>query len=159
VILARAAERLLADYPRIFLACHRRHVRDDASGAVVSAHQVGILEHLDTVEPTTLTDLARHVGVTAATMSVTVDRLARAGYVVRSPDAVDRRRVQLRLTESGERVRSANSVLDPARVRDLLERLDGPERAAAIRGLALLARAADALGAADHSHRAGSRTA
>jgi len=159
MILARAAERLLADYPRIFLACHRRHVRDEASGALVSAHKVGILDHLDTVEPTTLTDLARHIGVTAATMSVTVDRLVRAGYVTRAPDAVDRRRVQLRLTEPGARIRAANSVLDPTRVRDLLEHLDGPERAAAIRGLALLARAADALGAADYSNRDGSRTA
>jgi hypothetical protein len=50
--------------------------------------------------------------------------------------------VHLRLTAAGVRVREASSVLDPARVEALVGRLDGADRDAAIRGLALLAGAA-----------------
>ena len=62
---------------------------------------------------------------------------------MRMRDAVDRRRVHLRLTTAGVRVRQASSVLDPARVEALVARLGDEERDAAISGLALLARAAE----------------
>jgi DNA-binding MarR family transcriptional regulator len=135
---------VLRDYPRIYFACHRRHVRDPGSGDVLSAHQASILDHLDAVEGTALTELAAHMGVTAGTMSVAVDRLVRGGYVTREVDAADRRRVRLRLTEAGVRVRGAHSVLDPELVGTLLDRLAPDDRDAALRGLALLARAAGA---------------
>ena len=73
------------------------------------------------------------MGVTAATMSLAIDRLERKGYVVRMRDAVDRRRVHVRLTTAGVRVRQASSVLDPARVEALVARLGDEEREAAIR--------------------------
>ena len=82
------------------------------------------------------------MGVTAGTMSLSIDRLERKGYVLRMRDAVDRRRVHLRLTTAGVRVRQASSVLDPARVEALVARLGDDDRDAAISGLALLARAA-----------------
>ena len=87
-------------------------------------------------------DLAGHMGVTAATMSLAIDRLERKGYVVRLKDAKDRRRVHVRLTTAGVRVREASSVLDPARVEALVARLADDERDRAVEGLALLARAA-----------------
>jgi DNA-binding MarR family transcriptional regulator len=87
-------------------------------------------------------DLAGHMGVTAATMSLAIDRLERKGYVVRLKDAKDRRRVHVRLTTAGVRVREASSVLDPVRVEALVARLGDAERERAIEGLGLLARAA-----------------
>ena len=75
-------------------------------------------------------------------MSLAIDRLERKGYVIRQRDSADRRRVQLRLTAAGVRVRDASSVLDPPRVEALVARLTEAEREAALRGLALLARAA-----------------
>jgi MarR family transcriptional regulator, organic hydroperoxide resistance regulator len=132
-------------YPRIYFAGHTRHVRDPLSRRVLSRHQASVLDHLDERDPTTLNVLAAHMGVTPSTMSLTVDRLERKGYVVRLRDTSDRRRVQVRLTSAGVRVREATSVLDPARVQALLERLDDAERETAIHGLGLLARAADAL--------------
>jgi DNA-binding MarR family transcriptional regulator len=134
---------VLRDYPRIYFACHRRHVRDGGTGALLSAAQASILDHLDAVDPTTLGGLAEHMGVTPGTMSVAVDRLVKGGYVHRAPDPVDRRRVLLHLTEQGVRVRGANSVLDPALVAGMLDQLDDRERAAALHGLRLLARAAE----------------
>jgi len=143
-----AAAAVMTAYPRIWFACHRRHVRDPESGTLLSAHQASILDHLDTVEATSLTALARHLGVTPGTMSVAVDRLQKHGYVDRTWDHRDRRRVQLRLTDAGARVRSANSALDPALVEALLGRLTAEEQRAAINGLTILARSADAVGEA-----------
>ena len=134
---------MLAAYPRIFFACHTRHVRDPQSGEALSAHQASILDHLDEVDPLSMTDLAGHMGVTVATMSLAIDRLERKGYARRARDPKDRRRVLLRITEAGVRVREAKSVLDPVRVEEMLGHLSPTARAAALRGLELLARAAD----------------
>jgi len=128
-------------YPRIYFACHTRHVRDPLSQRLLSRHQASILDHLDELEPTTVMELAGHMGVTAATMSISIDRLERKGYVVRGKDPKDRRRVHVRLTTAGVRVREANSVLDASRVEALVGRLSDEERARAIEGLGLLARA------------------
>jgi len=132
------------DYPRIYFACHRQHVRDPQTGAQVSSHQVSILDHLDADAPTMLTDLASHMGVTAATMSIAVGRLVERGYVTRILDPVDRRKVQLRLTDAGVRVCAANSVLEPTLVEEMLDQLSSTDRKAALRGLALLAGGAQA---------------
>ncbi len=128
-------------YPRIYFACHTRHVRDPLSQRLLSRHQASILDHLDEIEPTTVMELAGHMGVTAATMSLSIDRLERKGYTVRVKDPKDRRRVHVRLTTAGVRVREASSVLDPARVEALVARLSDEERARAIEGLGLLAHA------------------
>jgi DNA-binding MarR family transcriptional regulator len=130
-------------YPRIFFACHTRHVRDPKTGRKISAHQASILDHLDEIEPTGLNALAQHMGVTASTMSLTVDRLARDGYVKRGPDPRDGRRVALRITRAGVRLRDKMTVLDPERVGVMLARLKPAQRREALRGLELLARAAD----------------
>ena len=67
---------VLADYPRIYFACHSRNVRDPRTREKVSAHQASILDHLDPVEPTSLQDLASHMGVTPGTMSLAIERQA-----------------------------------------------------------------------------------
>jgi DNA-binding MarR family transcriptional regulator len=136
-----AVRQVLTLYPQIYFACHTRHVRDPDSQRLLSRHQASILDHLDELDPTTVNDLARHMGVTPATMSLAIDRLERKGYVARARDGADRRRVHVRLTSAGVRIREASSVLDPSRVEGLLSRLTEGERAAAIHGLALLATA------------------
>jgi len=135
-------DRVLELYPRIFHACHSRHVRDPKTREAVSTNQTRVLDHLDDVEPTSLMGLARHMGVSASTMSLTVDRLVRRGYVTRSRDASDRRVVNLRLTSAGARLRDAQSVLDPKRVMAMILKLSPEDRLEALHGLALLARAA-----------------
>lgn len=134
-------ERLMSLYPRIYFACHTRHVRDEAAGRTLSAHQASILDHLDEVDPTQPGELARHMGVTPSTMSISVARLVEQGYVRRRRDEDDRRRVLLTLTEDGARLKSEKSVLDPARCARVLRRLSAVDRAAALSGLALLAEA------------------
>jgi len=135
-------KKILELYPRIYFACHTRHVRDPQSRRLLSAHQASILDHLDEREPLTLLDLAAHMGVTPSTMSLQVERLVRRGYVVRERDTRDARRLRLRISPAGLRVREAKSVLEPQRVEAMLGRLSPAERAAGLHGLALLARAA-----------------
>ena len=136
---------LLDLYPKIFLACHTRHVRDPKSKKVLTASQAGVLDHLDDVETIGLNDLARHMGVTPATMSITIERLVTMGFVLRSRDREDARRVHLRLSAAGVRIKEAQSVLDPELVAAMLERLSPEELEEGLKGLALLARAAQEL--------------
>lgn len=136
---------VLSAYPRIYFACHQRHVRDPAGDGVLSAHQASVLSHLDSLDPTMVTELAEHLGVTASTMSLTLNRLQAAGYVWRERDPADRRVMNVRLTEAGERMRDAQTVLAPELVAAMLAELDPAERQAGLRGLALLAEGADRL--------------
>jgi DNA-binding MarR family transcriptional regulator len=149
---------VLDAYPRIYFACHRRHVYDAEQRRLVSVHQASILDHLDPVHSTVLSDLAKHMGVTPSTMSLAIDRLERNGYLTRERDAADRRRVRIRLTEAGVRVRRANSVLDPTLVAEMLEQLPASERRDALRGLQTLGRAADASRQAKSPARAAARS-
>lgn len=144
---------VLRDYPRIYFACHRRHTRDPATGDLVSLRHVQLLDHLDEVQSLTLGDLAEHLGVTPSTTSIAIDRLAKRGYVSRTPDVVDRRRVHLRLTPAGARVCAAHSVLDPDLVDAMIGTLSEEDRARALDGLALLARAAVASSGARRRER------
>jgi MarR family transcriptional regulator, organic hydroperoxide resistance regulator len=138
-------DKLISWYARIYFACHRRHVRDPKTKKILSAHQASILDHLDEIDGTSLFSLANHLGVTPSTMSLSVQRLVDAGYVRRERDQNDARRVQIRLTRAGVRIKQQQSVLDPALVEALLERLSPVDRVAALRGLALFAHAADEL--------------
>lgn len=141
-----AAEALERCYPQIYFCCHRRHVRDPHSGEMLSRHQASVLDHLDSLTGTSVSVLAEHMGVGVSTMSLTLDRLEASGHVRRSRGKHDSRRVEVRLTAKGERMRAVNSVLDPALVRRLVASLDDADRHRAIEGLALLAAAAGRLG-------------
>ena len=114
-----------------------------ATGDKVSAHQASILDHLDEIDAVSTTELAGHMGVTVATMSLAIDRLERRKYVRRERDPKDRRRVLLRVTAEGVQLREAKSVLDPVRVEQVLRQLSSADREAALKGLALLARASE----------------
>jgi len=138
----RSSDDFITLYSQIYFACHTRHVHDPESGTRVSARQASILSHLDSVEPTPLSQLASHMGVTVSTMSIAVDRLVRQGYVVRDRAESDARVRHVRLTTAGERLRAAQKVLEPQLVRAMLSRLSPAERRDALRGLELLGTAA-----------------
>jgi DNA-binding MarR family transcriptional regulator len=82
------------------------------------------------------------MGVGRSTMSTTVARLVKAGYVSRVVDRQDRRAVGLALTPAGKRIQDQNTVLNPALVRQMFK-LMGPEEAdRALEGIERLAQAA-----------------
>jgi DNA-binding MarR family transcriptional regulator len=131
--------RLLDAYPAIFLACHRQHVREDDAGKAITEHQASVLNHLHAAKPTSVSKLAEHLGVGRSTMSITMARLARGGYIASSRDTKDARCVNLTLTPSGVRVKEANTVLDPELVREMFRRVPAGELETALRGIECIA--------------------
>lgn len=129
-------------YPRIYLACHRRHRRATTSAEGISDRDAALLGHLDRVAPLTASQLGRHLGIGLPSLSATVERLVQGGFIDRTRDPRDRRRSALRLTAQGEAAMRANSVLDEGRLVALLRRLRPEQRRLAVQGLRLLADAA-----------------
>jgi DNA-binding MarR family transcriptional regulator len=129
-------------YPQIYFACHTRHVRRASTPTRLSATDSTLLAHLDEQRATKPTELARHLGLAASTMSAAVARLNALGYIERETPADDRRVANLRLSRKGVAAMQGSSVLDTPRVRRMLERLKPGERQRALDGISLLARAA-----------------
>jgi DNA-binding MarR family transcriptional regulator len=129
-------------FPQIYLACHVDHVRAASTAWDLSSHDSSILVHLDRKKPINPRDLAKHLGVAASTLSAAIARLNRLEYLTSKPAPSDKRHRELRLTARGSEAIASTSVLDPKRVRQLLNHLDREDRAAAVRGLQLLAHAA-----------------
>lgn len=136
---------VLGSLPRIHAACRTRELRDVGGDTSLTSHQLGILSHLDALDPTMVTELADYLGVTASTMSLNLKRLEAGGYISRERDAEDRRVMNVLLTPVGERLRDEASLLDPFRVDGMLRELQGADRRTALQGLVLLAEAADRL--------------
>jgi len=129
-------------YPQIYLACHVDHVRATSTEFQISAQDASILSHLDREIGLSPRALASHLGVAASTLSAVISRLSRLGYITSTPNHKDKRKRELRLTSSGVEASASTSVLEAQRVRLLLGNLGSAERKEALRGLALLARAA-----------------
>lgn len=132
--------RLLDAYPAIYLACHRRHLREDEAGSAITEHQASVLQHLHATRPTTLSRLAEHMGVGRSTMSITVARLTRAGYVASSRDKRDARCVSLTLRPAGVRATEENTALDTELVKKMFQRMPDAEVETALRGIECMAK-------------------
>jgi MarR family transcriptional regulator, organic hydroperoxide resistance regulator len=139
-------------YPQIYLACHTRHRRAASSPQALSARDSSLLAHLDERRPTMPSDLARHLGVAKSTMSAALKRLQALGYVTMTHATGDKRQVLLRLTGKGAAAMRATSVLEPARVRRMLTAMSAADRRDGLRGLELLARAAQRVANGDRRH-------
>lgn len=137
--------RLLDAYPTIFLACHRQHLREDESGKTITEHQASILDHLHATRPTTLSRLAEHMGVSRSTMSITVGKLKRSGYVLRKRAKNDGRSVHLTLTAAGARIKEQNTLLDPELMKAMFAMMTSAELEMALQGIERLAQAAKTL--------------
>ena len=101
-----------------------------------------MLAHLSASRGVRASELARHLGIGAPSVSATLKRLVDAGLVTRRSDTVDRRAATLWLSQAGAKVMQASSVLDARRVALMLGRLEAADRRRALQGLALLASAA-----------------
>ena len=129
-------------YPQIYIACHTDHVRASSTTWRISSQDASILVHLDRDSGLSPRALADHLGVAPSTLSAAIARLSELGYLTSKPNDVDRRKRELRLTARGAEAIASTSVLNAERVQALLDKLKPDERKAAVRGLALLARAA-----------------
>ncbi len=130
-------------YPRIYIACHVDHRARRGQGPTISARDQTILAHVPNagVRPQAL---AAHLKVTPSTMSAALKRLTAMGFITMAPEAKDARAKVVRLADAGRAALSQTSVLESSKVKAALARLSAPERAAVVRGLELLADAAQA---------------
>lgn len=141
-MLDPAVAAVLDSHARLASACGRPPAARAGADRILSRRQAAILAHLDADAELPAGDLARRLRVSAATASLAIDRLVALRCVRRSRDRTDRRRVLLRLTATGVRLKASFSELDPLRVRALLDRLDPAERQAAVAACRTMARAA-----------------
>ncbi len=137
-----AVQQVQRSYPVIYQACHVDHVRTKSNRHHVSARDTALLAHLDEKHPVAAGELARHLGITASTLSAALSRLQSLGHVARSPHQGDRRKAELRLTPLGAKAVMSASVLDQRRIAAVLAELSPAQRQHAVDGLALLAQAA-----------------
>lgn len=129
-------------YPQIYFACHTRHIRRASTATRLSAADSTLLAHLDEDRATRPTELAKHLGVAASTLSAAINRLGKLGYASLGKAISDGRAVDLRLTAKGAAAMQASSVLDAALVAKMLAQLSSTERNRALEGIGLLARGA-----------------
>jgi DNA-binding MarR family transcriptional regulator len=129
-------------YPQIYIACHTEHMRAGSTTWRISSQDASILVHLDRDTGMSPRALAEHLGVVPSTLSAAIARLSELGYLTSKANDTDRRKRELRLTARGAEAIASTSVLNAERVQTMLDKLEPEERKAAVRGLALLARAA-----------------
>jgi DNA-binding MarR family transcriptional regulator len=121
----------LADRLRPVLLRIGRELRREASAVGISPGQVTLLVAIKYAPGIGVNELAERERMSPAGMSGHVERLVKAGYVTRTPNESDRRRIGLTLTEEGKRilrnVRSRRTVWLARRLGHL-----GPDELAAI---------------------------
>jgi DNA-binding MarR family transcriptional regulator len=104
----------------------------------LSVPQFRTLAFLSRNPGSSLSAVAEHIGLTLPTMSVLVEGLVGRGLVDRTPDARDRRRVLLALTESGAALHAAAREGAAAWLAVLLAPLGEPDRTAIVHALGVL---------------------
>ena len=98
-----------------------------------------LLSAIASREPATLNDVARAVARGAPAVSRSVDSLVRAGLVERTQDPNNRRRLALRLTETGREALSSRASANSS-LQQKLERLAQSELRALERAIEILER-------------------
>ncbi len=127
------AERFEVAYRRIWGALNRP---DDPD---LSQHERQLLHHIPRTGGVTLNWLAHHLALPKSSASVLVKDLHRRGFVTRTRDRNDERRLSIVLTDRGHRRVMADRVLDPGRLAESLRELPPPARTALLRGMEQLA--------------------
>ncbi|MDA0179755.1 MarR family winged helix-turn-helix transcriptional regulator [Solirubrobacter phytolaccae] len=106
-------------------ALHEQHL--ESSG--ISARELGVLLFLDGREPESQQQTAARMGIDRTTMVGLLDSLEDKALVARRPDAADRRRNVVVLTDTGRATLEAATIASDTAERELLGELDDREAA------------------------------
>lgn len=74
------------------------------NGVNLSMNEVHVLEAVTLVKEPKMGDIAEKLRITVGSLTTSVNRLVKKGYIVRRDDEKDRRKVLLELTESAQKV-------------------------------------------------------
>jgi DNA-binding MarR family transcriptional regulator len=138
-----AVLRIQLAYPKIYLACHRRHQNARTTAHGLSQRDSSLLAHLDPVRPVDQAELGRHLGVAKSTLSEAMAWLVECGFALRTK-AENGRGQGFVLSPKGVEAISESSVLERDTLAQLVAALGGG-RDAAIAGLERIAAAASGL--------------
>jgi MarR family transcriptional regulator, organic hydroperoxide resistance regulator len=105
----------------------------------LSQHERQLLHHIPATGGVALTALAAHLALPKSSASVLVKDLARRGFVRRTRDSVDERRLALTLTAKGRRRVQADTVLRPDALAAALTALPQRRRQDLLAGMEALA--------------------
>jgi DNA-binding MarR family transcriptional regulator len=105
-MLDRKIDRLTEMIERIMRASTRL-TRVECDDVELTPHQTFLLKVLETQGPMTIRELRRVAHGAQSTTSEMVGRLARVGYVLKKPDATDRRSVKVAITGNGRAILKA----------------------------------------------------
>jgi DNA-binding MarR family transcriptional regulator len=142
-----AAPASVASDLRVVIGQLVRRLRAERRGLPLA--QVIVLGRLDRTGPAGVSDLAAEERVRPQSMAATVAALADAGFVSRTPDPADGRRVLIGLTPSGADALAADRRRREDWLSDAIRRdLTVEERRTLVAATALLARIAASDGAA-----------
>jgi DNA-binding MarR family transcriptional regulator len=121
----------------VVMRCIRAEMRSHRAPGL-SVPQFRALVYLSRQQGSSLSDLAKHLGLTAPSTSVMVDGLVSRGLVARQAHPGDRRRVTLALTPKGWAAMESANASTESRLAERLERLGEPERAAIVEAMRTL---------------------
>lgn len=94
------AERLVRIFENVILSEEQSLQKGYFSD--LSIAEMHTLDAIGPYEARTMTETASLLGITVGTLTVSIDRLVKKGYVVRNRDVNDRRIVRISLTKNGK---------------------------------------------------------
>lgn len=97
--------------------------------ADLSISEMHTLDAIGPYEAKTMTETAAALDVTTGTLTVSIDRLVRKGYVIRKRDENDRRIVRISLTRDGKVACRMHSKFHAVLARKVLESYSAEEKA------------------------------
>ncbi|GII57348.1 MarR family transcriptional regulator [Planotetraspora thailandica] len=126
--MQRAKAREVAAAMLMSVSLLKRRIRDITGDGTLTSPELRVLSRLDRAGPATTADLARREQITPQAMGATVALLEGRGFVARSPDPQDGRRVILTPTKEGEHaLHSGRSALADRFTDTLLAAFDDDE--------------------------------
>lgn len=93
-------------------------------GVKLSMNEVHILEAIYNTDPPNMTSVSNRLLITVGTLTTAIDRLVIKGYVERYQMEEDRRKVYLRLTEKGLKVKKVHDSFHDDMIENVLKDLD-----------------------------------
>ena len=120
-----------------------RRLRAERAVDTMSDGQIAVLGWLRLNGPHTLGELAERERVSAPSMNRTVNCLEEWGYITRTPDDIDRRKVNIALSDAGREVITETARLRDAWLEASLSEFTPAERVILAQAAALLSRIAE----------------
>ncbi len=135
----------LASALRVSVAQLRRRLRAAATDGALPLPELTALVRIDKLGPMTSADLARIEQISPQSMGATVRSLQDQGFLARTADSTDGRRVLLSLTADGAAAVAAERAVRNRHLTRAIETLTPEERDLLARAVPLLERVAEEL--------------